>query len=96
MRTIRVSNGQSLQDIALQECGSVTADLHIALRNNIPLTKRLTNGQILDLPPVINLKVVEYFRARSLQPATDIVAPATGIGNTTIGVNLSIPDNQIS
>lgn len=70
-----VRNGQSLFDIALQECGNAESAFELALLNGMTLSDELVNGQIVELPDVAEKMVVKQY-------AVDNVFPATGITST--------------
>lgn len=73
MNSIKVLSGQSLFDIAIQECGSAEAVVQLALLNDISITDNLQIGQSILLPNNIeNKENVQYFKSRGLNPATDI------------------------
>lgn len=74
MATIKVQNGQSIFDIALQHCGDVAAAFDIAVLNDILLTDALAAGQSLAIPAVVNTDVVNYYKSRGIVPATAYVA----------------------
>ncbi len=40
--------GQSLLDLALQECGSIEAAFDMAVQNGLSVTSELTSGQLLE------------------------------------------------
>jgi hypothetical protein len=67
-----VLDGQNLIDIATQYCGSADAAFDIALLNGLSPTADLTQGLELKLPSVVNKKIAEYYKNKSLQPATSI------------------------
>ena len=76
---IKVLNGQSLFDIAIQSAGSIEAVFDIALANGISITDDLEPGTVLVVPAVLNRQVAEYYRVNGIQPATGITvsdAPA--------------------
>ena len=71
MRTIKVMQGQSLFDVALQEMGSVEGVLKIALANGLSITEALSPDQKILVPDsLINRAVVQSFRSHALRPAT--------------------------
>ena len=74
MATVKVQNGQSILDIALQHCGDVSAAFDIAVLNDILLTDALAAGQSLAIPAVVNTDVVNYYNSRGIVPATAYVA----------------------
>lgn len=79
METVILS-GQSLVDIALQECGSVEGVFALALANEISLTAMLTAGNNLLLVNVATPTVTNYYSVRSLRPATDITDSSVKLG----------------
>lgn len=87
MRTT-IHNGQSLPDIAVQECGSFEAAFALSERNGIALTDDLTAGQELEVAPedVGKKRIAAALAVRDVKPATAISAedaalvPWGGIG----------------
>lgn len=78
MRTIEAQSGQSVFDIAIQELGSATGAVEIALANGISLTTALAPGQLLSVPSgVINKDVVAALRRGDIRPATAITTNTT-------------------
>ncbi len=69
---VTVLNNQSLLDIALQEYGTATAVLALALGNKLEVTDRLEPGQILVLPSdaPVDRDMVAYYRSRKIRPST--------------------------
>lgn len=62
--TTTVSEGQSLVDVAVQECGSLTALFDLADANGLAITDALTPGQVLALPAPTAPDVASYFATR--------------------------------
>jgi len=73
MKYGEVLNGQTLFDIALQYCGSIEAAFDIASLNDMPVTSSLRPGETIRLPDVANKRVVNYFKANGIKPATAFV-----------------------
>jgi hypothetical protein len=71
---VRVLNGQSLFDIAVQAAGSVEAVFDIALANGIGITDELQPGTVLVIPAVLNKQVADYYAANGIKPATALSA----------------------
>jgi hypothetical protein len=71
---VRVLNGQSLFDIAIQAAGSVEAVFDIALANGIGITDELQPGTVLVIPAVLNRQVADYYSSRGIRPATVLSA----------------------
>jgi len=88
METI-VLEGQSLLDIAVQECGSVEAVIAIAVLNNISITDDLQVGQVLQMPAPVNKQIAQYYKSKNLKPATagnlDFMNQDEGVGFWSIG-----------
>ena len=63
---IRVLDGQSLFDIAVQHCGDVQASLAIAAANGLSVTDALLAGQELVVPEPTDRDVQRYYRDRVL------------------------------
>ena len=74
MRIIKVQLGQSLLDIALQYCGDIAAALDIAALNNLPLCDQLAPNTELQVPDIVNKKVVNHFIEHNHSPASYIIA----------------------
>jgi LysM repeat protein len=72
MRTIKVSEGQTLLDIAIEHCGDVNVWNAIADLNALSLTDDLVVGQELKLPDaaIEKERIVEMFRKPHLKPAS--------------------------
>lgn len=71
-RTTKVSEGQTLFDIAIQECGDINAVYDLADLNLKSITDTLAIGETIILPPVVAVpKVVEQFKAQYKKPVSD-------------------------
>ena len=77
MKDYTVLYGQSLLDIALQECGTVEALIALCADNNLSITEDLSVGQILQIDgaKIVNKAVVQYYRDNNITLATDIPKP---------------------
>jgi hypothetical protein len=71
---VKVLNGQSLFDLAIQAAGSVEAVFDIAAANGVSITDELQPGTILVIPAVSNRQVADYYRSNSIRPATTLGA----------------------
>lgn len=71
---ITVKDRQSLLDIAVQYLGGAEGVFSLASRNEISITDRLNDGQILyyELSDTVNERVQNFFENREVSPATDI------------------------
>lgn len=65
-------NGQSLFDIAIQECGSAESAFELALMNGLAVSDELANGQVLELPAVAEKQIVRQYAVDNVFPATAI------------------------
>jgi len=66
---MKVLQGQSLFDIATIHLGSSLGAYDLAALNGLSVTDKLTPGQELLLPPVINKSIVDYYANNGIQPA---------------------------
>lgn len=81
MAQIVVLEGQSLFDIAIQECGSVEAVFEIAGLNGLAITDGLVPGSLINVTTGINKPVADYYARNKLKPATgDTTSSPTGGG----------------
>lgn len=65
-------HGQTMADIAIQECGCLEAVCDIARINGIPVTGTLTDGEVLRLPDnEYNAKMRRYYEVNGVKPATE-------------------------
>lgn len=72
MSNVEVKDGQTLLDIALSECGVAEAAWDIALANDIAITDTPDTVSLTLL--VGNKKIVAYYEANNIVPATGNVA----------------------
>lgn len=74
MTTIILHN-QSLLDIAIQHTGAVENTFAIAVANGLSLTDDLPTGAEIKIPDSANKDndVLNYYTAKSLQPATAVI-----------------------
>lgn len=79
-KKVRVEAGQTLPDIAIQCCGSLTAWSTLAALNGLGLTADLTPGQMLLLPDETDKRTAAFFAAGGYKPAAgSILIPGSGI-----------------
>lgn len=70
-RSITVQPGQTLPDIAVQYCGSLSAWYSIASLNGLALTASISAGQTLEVPETATDKrVQQYFLLGGYVPAS--------------------------
>lgn len=89
----KVLTGQSLFDIAIQECGTVEEAFAIALANDVSISAELTAGTKLNPGQSVDVRVTDYYRVRNLKPATftaDGVLDFSGIGYMSIEENFVV------
>lgn len=84
MRSIKIQEGQTLVDIAMQYCGDALAVFDVAELNGIGITDEPEIGQILFVPdPAIDkIKIVEAFR--KLVPASKGDTDVSDLANAGI------------
>ena len=94
---MRVLEGQSLFDIAIQSCGSAEAAFDLAVLNGVSLTDEVSTGVELVVPGVINKNIASYYANKMLFPATGFaefggVLPETqqGIGFWAIDIDFVV------
>jgi hypothetical protein len=73
---MKVLEGQTLIDIAIQHCGSADAVYDISVLNGLSVTDELVPGTALILPNVVNAEIVIYYDNKGLCSATALVAQA--------------------
>ena len=89
---IKILHNQTLLDIAIQQYGSATMAINLAIENNLSLTEVNEVGTPLIAPLKDNETrlIAEYFQNKGLKPATaindlDVVIPVDfGIGEMII------------
>ena len=67
-----VKDRQTVADIALQVCGSVEAVWEICRLNDVALSAELPVGRVLELPTVVDGRLVNYYSVHRLAPATAV------------------------
>jgi hypothetical protein len=76
---VRVLNGQSLFDLAVQEAGDIEAVFDFAGANAISITDELVVGTVLVVPAMVNKQVADYYRVNGINPATALNATDAGL-----------------
>ena len=69
---MKVLQGQSIFDIAVQELGSAEGAFDIALLNGQSVTDALEEGQEMKLTALVNKPIAAYYANKSLTPATSL------------------------
>lgn len=67
---MKVLEGQTIFDVAIQECGSAEAGYDLAMLNGISVTDDLTAGQELLVPEATNKQIKAYYSQKNIKPAT--------------------------
>jgi len=67
---MKVLQGQTLIDIAIQELGSAEGAFELAVLNGLSVTDDLDPGRELQLPAVVNRSIAEYYANKGIKPAT--------------------------
>lgn len=88
---------QSLLDIAIQHTGAVENTFALAVANGLSLTDDLPAGTEIKLPDSVNKDsdVLNYYSAKSIQPATAVIMlpeaeRLEGIGYWAISVDFKV------
>lgn len=74
MKTVTVTYGQTLSDVALQEYGCSEGIVLLAQDNDLSLTAKVEAGQPLQIRDVVpeltptNIAVAQYFRINGIKP----------------------------
>ncbi len=76
MDNVKVLDGQSLFDIALQRCGGIQAVFELADMNGLSITDQLEAGSEMEVPEATNREVLSYYTAKGIRPATDATTSA--------------------
>ena len=66
---VKVLQGQSLFDIAIQHCGSVEAAFDLACENDLSLTSDVSGLTLKSVLPVTGT-IVKYYQNNNITPAT--------------------------
>lgn len=66
-----ILSGQSLVDVAVQHCGSIECLIELAINNRHSVTDILSPGETLELPDVVDKRVVRAIRDGGFIPASD-------------------------
>ena len=69
---MKVLQGQSIFDIAVQELGSAEGAFALAIANGQSVTDALHEGQEMELTAVVNKPIATYYANKSLTPATSL------------------------
>jgi len=92
---MKVLEGQSLLDIAIQELGSAEGAFDLAVLNELSITDELEVGIELILPEVVNTDIVSYYAKKRLCIATALVAQAELIQSVVDSFFIIAPTNKI-
>jgi hypothetical protein len=73
---VKVLEGQSLFDLAVQACGSVESVISMAGLNDLAITDVLIAGSVIGTPETLSKSVSEYYRMKGMRPATAVTISA--------------------
>lgn len=95
---MKVLQGQTLFDIAIQSCGSTEAAFELAVLNSLSLTDDIETGFELSLPDVIDQDIATYFQNKNIKPATLLTVQAEEISSVvdTVIRTTAVKSNMIS
>lgn len=66
----KIKAGQTINDIAIQQCGTAESRFDIALLNGMGITDALTPGQQIATGGTVVFDVADYFRKYKLYPSS--------------------------
>lgn len=95
---IIILNNQTLQDVAIRYCGTLSALFDIALLNDLSVTDELVPGQNLNIPDKDYgfQEVVNYFEQNTLQPATALTEDTISIIEGLTGIDYWIIEDNFT
>lgn len=67
---VKILEGQTFIDLAIQKTGSPLAAFELAVRNNASVTDEIVPGQSLDLGATVNVPIKNYYEVNGLKPST--------------------------
>lgn len=76
LRTVNVIEHQTVSDLSLQEYGTISALVSLAMANGLSITADLSPGQAIILPILeVDKDVLRHYKENNVKPATGYVAP---------------------
>ena len=90
MAKATVQPGQTLLDVAVQHLGDQTGVFDLAALNRLSITSDIDPGTDLELPDVINKRVVKVLQEGGHVPATNYSGNQSGIGYDDIQGDFTI------
>ncbi len=96
---VRVSDRQTLLDVALSSVGSVEGVEEIAWANGVSMTEELEDGMELEVPEGLSVsdgRTVSVYRAQGVEPATEASEEERcwcrwgGVGYMCVGVDFEV------
>ena len=94
---ITVLHNQSLLDVCLQHAGTIEGVFELAMANDLNITDDMKAGAVMQMPEgIVNDKdILNYYKAKGIQPATAIIQRkkaerCTGIGCWAIEVDFVV------
>jgi len=85
---MKVLQGQSLFDIAIQELGSAEAAFDLAVLNGVSITDDVSTGDELSLPAVVDKAIASYYANRGFVPVTAITDREYSVFDYTFDITL--------
>ena len=94
---MKVLQGQTLFDIAIQECGNAEAAIALAMSNGLSLTDELVPGIELILSDMIDQDIATYFKDKNIKPATLLTVQAEVVASVidTVIRTTAVQSNMI-
>lgn len=72
MGNVKIQHGQSILDIAIQECGGLESAFEVSRLNGIPVTADLPTGGTLATPQASDKKTAKVYANMAHKPATGV------------------------
>jgi len=77
---ITSKQGQWLGDISVREAGSIEAVIEMAITKDVSITDKPVVGSPWQTPTPANRRVMNYYSANAIYPATSMESGAGGFG----------------
>lgn len=93
MQSVRVLEGQSLFDIAVQVYGFAESVAALAADNNLGVTDSLSPGTVLSVRDYLegeNTTLRLYLSRKNIQISSGAVVTAGGIGSMAVGIDNTV------
>jgi hypothetical protein len=93
MLLVTAKLNETIQDIAVKQCGDFSAMFELALLNNISLSEELASGQQLSYETIVDSDIVAELKSRRARTATALPPGTTdneGIDYWAIEVDFEV------